>query len=114
MTRERIKTDDPSNLCKYNVTNKMALFCKDNLVDDNFSRISEINIPAAVDFSAITVGEREDEVLQSLNSDSKYKFKEFHISGSPSFFLCTAKSPKRDLDWKYFASCKNLRTSSFG
>ncbi|CAD7085746.1 unnamed protein product [Hermetia illucens] len=66
---------------------------KDNIVADALSRVSEVNIPASLDFSAIAKAQVDDAALQSLKSNPKYKFRELPIFGS-SLSLCCEDSEK--------------------
>ncbi|CAD7083758.1 unnamed protein product [Hermetia illucens] len=66
---------------------------KDNIVADALSRVSEVNIPASLDFSAIAKAQVDDAALQSLKSNPKYKFRELPIFGS-NLSLCCEDSEK--------------------
>lgn len=57
---------------------------KESLAADALSRISDIDILAAVNFSVIAVAQKDDAVLHILQSAFKYKLKEFPIFDSAS------------------------------
>lgn len=73
------------------------MFRKNNLIGDVLSQIPEINISAALNFSAIAAAQKDDAVVQSLKSESKYTFKKFPIFGSLSSICCelSEKEPRQ-------------------
>lgn len=57
----------------------MRVFGKCNLIADALSQVSEIGITATVDFSTVDSTQNDGGVPQRLQSDFKYKLKDFPI-----------------------------------
>lgn len=93
---------------------------KGKLIPNAISWISKIIISAAVNFSSIFATQKDDELLQSLEPDNKYVFKEFLIFGTPSSICCKIfeKGPRAYITAvfvrKYFGRYAILLTPALG